>query len=363
MVVVKAFEGSSAARHGKRVRRSAARPRTTISAPSARMPKRRRQGGGGPTENRSRTAHSRPIRGETRAAPPRRTTWRQLSVMVLGSLFAGAVLWSVGLFRFASSIPDGVTDSSTPTDVIVVLTGGSERLETGLRLLAEHKGERMFISGVHPGVPVSDLLRVAGASTSATDPRIETGHDARDTAGNAEETANWLRVRGYRSLRLVTGNYHMPRSLLEFEHAMPDARVIPNPVFPPRFHQDDWWRSPGTAALIITEYNKYLLAIARQSLGLPSPAALFSSALSLAAGFVASPHPHADNGSPPSSILRLATSLSPHDMVPNDVHRTIAANDGLLSVNATYDDLRVTSSRHSTGEGIKIQQMKAGRFG
>jgi uncharacterized SAM-binding protein YcdF (DUF218 family) len=199
----------------------------------------------------------------------------------LGCLIASAALWSVGLIRFARSIPDDVADASTATDAIVVLTGGSERLATGLRLLAEHKGERVFISGVHPGVPVGDLLRVAGASSSANDPRIEMGHGARDTAGNAEETATWLRERGYRSLRLVTGSYHMPRSLLEFEHILPEAKVIPNPVFPQRVHQNAWWRSPGTATLIITEYNKYLLAIARQRLGLPSPTALWSAKWSL----------------------------------------------------------------------------------
>lgn len=205
---------------------------------------------------------------------------RLVSLLLLGGLFAGASLWSVGLIRFARAIPDDVADSNTATDAIVVLTGGSERLAAGLRLLAEHKGERVFISGVHPGVPVGDLLRVAGASASGGDPRIEMGHGARDTAGNAEETAAWVRQRGYRSLRLVTGNYHMPRSLLEFEHALPDARVIPNPVFPSRVHQDSWWRSPGTATLIISEYNKYLLAIARQRLGLRSPAILWSAAAS-----------------------------------------------------------------------------------
>jgi hypothetical protein len=41
---------------------------------------------------------------------------------------------------------------------------------------------------------------------------------------------------------------------------MPEVTVIPHPVFPDHVKQGDWWRWPGTAALIITEYNKYLLA-------------------------------------------------------------------------------------------------------
>ena len=41
-----------------------------------------------------------------------------------------------------------------------------------------------------------------------------------------------MRQRGYHSLRLVTGGYHMPRSLLEFSEALPEAEVVPHPVFP-----------------------------------------------------------------------------------------------------------------------------------
>ena len=68
-----------------------------------------------------------------------------------------------------------------------------------------------------------------------------------------------MRQHGYRSLRLVTGGYHMPRSLLEFSEALPEAEVVPHPVFPDRVKQASWWTRPGTAALIIGEYNKYLL--------------------------------------------------------------------------------------------------------
>ncbi len=68
---------------------------------------------------------------------------------------------------------------------------------------------------------------------------------------------------GYHSLRLVTASYHMPRSLLEFRRAMPDIEILPYPVFPVRFKQDQWWLWPGTLTLLVTEYDKYLLSLAR----------------------------------------------------------------------------------------------------
>ena len=183
--------------------------------------------------------------------------------LATGTALAVACLWSVGLVRFADNIPNRVADSITETDAIVILTGGSDRVATGLQLLAANKAERALISGVHPGVAVSDLLRLAGAPQQPIESRVDAGYGARDTAGNAVETADWMQARGYRSLRLVTGNYHMPRSLFEFHCALPDAHVVPHPVFPQVVHKGAWWSRPGTAALIISEYNKYLLASLR----------------------------------------------------------------------------------------------------
>ena len=42
-------------------------------------------------------------------------------------------------------------------------------------------------------------------------------HAALDTIGNAEESAKWVNSHGYGRVIVVTNNYHMPRSLVEFE--------------------------------------------------------------------------------------------------------------------------------------------------
>lgn len=166
--------------------------------------------------------------------------------------------WASGLMRFADAIPSAVDDTETRTDAIVVLTGGSERLATGVSLLARGLAQRVFVSGVHPDVDARAMLNAAGEARPELIARIETGHGARDTAGNARETAAWLRGHGYRSLRLVTASYHMPRSLLEFARALPEATIVPHPVFPGHVMQRHWWLWPGTAGLIIREYHKFL---------------------------------------------------------------------------------------------------------
>lgn len=189
--------------------------------------------------------------------PAARRTCYRASLFGLAAVLAA---WTVGLVRFAATIPNVVEDTDTPTEAIVVLTGGSERFATGLRLLAQDRAERMFVSGVHPGVDVGRLLVVAGQPSPALAARIETGHAALDTAGNAAETAGWMQRRGYHSLRLVTSHYHMPRSLAEFRRALPEVRVIPHPVFSAGAATSLWWQRPATLTLVISEYNKYLLS-------------------------------------------------------------------------------------------------------
>ncbi len=184
------------------------------------------------------------------------------------SLF-GLALWTAGLVRFAGQIPSGVDDPMSRTDAIVVLTGGSERLATGLRLLAEGRAGKLFVSGVHRGVDVSQLLRVARRTPRELDCCIVLGHDADDTVGNARETARWISAEGYDSLRLVTANYHMRRSLLEFRRALPRATIVAHPVTPPHVKRRNWWRFPGTASLVIGEYNKFLVAALRAWVGAP----------------------------------------------------------------------------------------------
>jgi uncharacterized SAM-binding protein YcdF (DUF218 family) len=192
--------------------------------------------------------------------------------LVPALILALPIAWLAGLIWFAATIPEEVADPDAATDAIIVLTGGSQRLATGLELLAAGKAHQLFISGVHHGVPLADLLRTVHPAPHDLPCCIVLGHDADSTFGNAAETATWMRKEGYASLRLVTASYHMRRSIFEFSRAMPDVRLIAHPVFPERVHLARWWASPGTAALITGEYDKYLGALVRSALALPGGA-------------------------------------------------------------------------------------------
>lgn len=177
-------------------------------------------------------------------------------------------VWLAGLFVFAASLPRAAPEDTGPTDAIVVLTGGSERLGVGFALLREGRAKKLFISGVYRGVEVRELLDRARQGEDL-ECCVVLGYEADDTEGNAVETARWARAEGFTSLRLVTANYHMPRSLVEFRRALPEVRIVPHPVVPPRVRLEDWWNWPGTADLVVGEYNKFLLAHLRAALTNP----------------------------------------------------------------------------------------------
>ncbi|MBL6928575.1 MAG: YdcF family protein [Rhodospirillales bacterium] len=197
--------------------------------------------------------------------PPGPRRQRGSRRFVAGFLATFVVLmasWGAGLVWFANQIPDTVADPLTPTDAIVVLTGGQGRLETGLNLLSSDKAGKLFVSGVYRGIDVKTLLRMFRHTGADMEERVRIG-DATNTAGNAAETSDWIRRHDIRSIRLVTASYHMPRSLLEFRHAMSDIAIIPHPVFSDNVKQKKWWAWRGTTALIAGEFTKYLLARAR----------------------------------------------------------------------------------------------------
>lgn len=179
------------------------------------------------------------------------------------------IAWFAGLGMFVKSIEAFAVRPAdvAAADAIVVLTGGSERLSAGFELLLAQKGKKLLISGVHPGLTLDHLPVNPPLTQDLRSCCVVLGHEAESTFGNADETHRWMQEQGYHSLRLVTANYHMPRSLLVFHSAMPDIEIIPYPVAPDNVTLDGWWQRIGTSSLLVTEYNKYLFAHLRLLLG------------------------------------------------------------------------------------------------
>lgn len=180
------------------------------------------------------------------------------------------LLGGFGWFLLALARPP--TEPAWPVDGIVVLTGGAERIATGLRLLQAGRGGRMLISGVHPQVALPDVARAAGVDPALLEGRVSLGHRATTTRGNADEIADWARAEGVGSMVIVTAAYHMPRALLEVRRRLPGAALLPYPVVPAQLRGPGAGVQPRTWSLLAGEYLK-LLAVAAgvpDLLGMPA---------------------------------------------------------------------------------------------
>lgn len=146
-------------------------------------------------------------------------------------ILAALILWIGGFFVFTVSAmtakPKGANET---TDAIVVLTGGSNRIEEGLSLFASGRGTHLFISGVFRDVKKREILSLWAGDHALPPCCVTLGYEADTTVQNAAETRNWLEAEGYNSVRLVTGNYHMPRAMMELRHALPGIDIYAHPI-------------------------------------------------------------------------------------------------------------------------------------
>lgn len=181
------------------------------------------------------------------------------------AVFIGFCVWFGGMVGFNYTINHLKTDAGAKTDAIVVLTGGSNRISEAVKLLNDGQAEQLLISGVSKGMSL-DTLKKRQDVNITTSREITLDEKSTNTVENAIEAAAWVRENNIRSIRLVTSNYHMPRSMDEFRANNRQLVILAHPVYSDRVEKD-WWRSWHSFALIATEYNKFLYVWFKNRIG------------------------------------------------------------------------------------------------
>ncbi len=167
--------------------------------------------------------------------------------MIRRAISAILLLYLLGYALFAVLLPRPADERAT--DAIVVLTGGAKRIERGLDLMARNKAKRMLVSGVARTVRPEELAAQYRADDSLFLCCVDLGRESVDTRSNAEEVARWMDKHKFRSMRLVTTDWHMPRARFELSRRLPDGvLVVPDAI-----------ESNPSFRTLFTEYNKYLL--------------------------------------------------------------------------------------------------------
>ena len=137
------------------------------------------------------------------------------------------VLLIIGFIVFANGIDRSQREPEASADGIAVLTGGASRIDQAMKLLAEGKAKRVLITGVNRTTTVDELKQLASQGDQYFTCCVDIDKEARNTIDNATETSEWVALHRYRSIIVVTSNYHMPRALAELARVMPGVTLDP----------------------------------------------------------------------------------------------------------------------------------------
>ena len=169
--------------------------------------------------------------------------------MIARLLAFATIIYGIGFALFAVTLGEPADSGTGKVDAIVTITGGKGRIEHGARLLALGKAKRMLIAGADPSVRKVDMVRRLNAPRQLLDCCVDLGSESVDTRSNAEEAKRWLERRRYKSIRLVTSDWHMRRARYEFNRQLPnEIEIIPDAV-----------ETEPNFMTLFAEYNKYVL--------------------------------------------------------------------------------------------------------
>jgi uncharacterized SAM-binding protein YcdF (DUF218 family) len=190
----------------------------------------------------------------------RRLGWSTVVLCAVAVLLLG-----LGFLWFIWRVPADEVTLDRSADGIVALTGGASRIADAIELLASGRGKRLLISGAYRATNSKEISRLNPEFERWVRCCVDFDRSL-NTLGNAIETRRWAESRGFRSLIVVTSNYHMPRALAELAHQLPDVALVPFPVVTDRQRAEPWWAAPARARLMISEYVKFVFAKLRMGL-------------------------------------------------------------------------------------------------
>jgi len=164
----------------------------------------------------------------------------------------GAILilfYALGFVLFAFTLGKPAPADAAATDAAIVLTGGPGRIEHAIDVVKHHEAKRLLVAGVDPSVTKPDLARRIPGSRSWLSCCVDLGSESVDTRSNAEEAGRWLSAHHFKSVRLITSDWHMRRARYEFGKVLGGKYDIVT----------DAVSSEPSFLTLFGEYNKYIL--------------------------------------------------------------------------------------------------------
>jgi uncharacterized SAM-binding protein YcdF (DUF218 family) len=175
-------------------------------------------------------------------------------ILIAGSFGVLLILLLQNLGRFLivkTELPDAVV----PT--MIVLSGGSDRIEYATEMFLEGVSEQLMISGgVFYGARsnASSLAEYVVAQ-GVSEENIILEHEASNTLENALYTKK-LFQNTPESIMLVTSDYHQKRAFLTFRYVYPETMIYNASAPSSDWNADEWWTTKKSIYLTITETIK-----------------------------------------------------------------------------------------------------------
>ena len=190
--------------------------------------------------------------------------FRTIYVILIASILT---YFSFGLAEYKEKILSTKKYVSKKGTNIVILTGGTNRIKNGLKIINKFEkastfNSKILVSGTGKGFTKISLEKKLNFdfNLNLIECCIELDSISTNTYSNAYETLKWAKKNNIKKFILITSNYHMPRAFLEFKNRMPNLKIFTYPITPNKHDVKMWLSSFQTFSLIFSEYCKFLVA-------------------------------------------------------------------------------------------------------
>lgn len=159
------------------------------------------------------------------------------------------------------------SDKLEKEDVIAVFSGDSgARTERAVELLKEGYADYLILSGgkVYDDVTMAELMKNHAIKLGVDESKILIDDEASTTNENAEFTADIIEENNFRSVIVVTSDYHTRRSKLAMKKALENTLIDGEKVevtvtpFKEEKFTTKWWTSGNSVLMVISEYLKLM---------------------------------------------------------------------------------------------------------
>ena len=191
-----------------------------------------------------------------------RSIFKAICIVLISSIL---IYFLIGLIEYKDKILSNITYISKKSSNIVILTGGTNRIKDGLKIVNKFEqsstfNSKILVSGTGKGFTKMSLAKNIDFNYNLIECCIELDSISTNTYSNAFETLKWVKKNNISEFILITSNYHMPRAFLEFKYRMPNLKIFTYPITPKKHNINNWLSSFQTFSLVLSEYCKFLVA-------------------------------------------------------------------------------------------------------